>query len=326
MSAVQHVTPFTAPFPSGKILKIVTPSTYASGGRSYNFTKWEDNSTNPTRTITVTGNVTLTATYTIVPQYVLTVLAGVGGTTSPSAGQYPYDQGTVVPVTASPSADFNFAGWIVDGAATGNTNPTYNITMNAAHSIQPSFVAKKINLTVVAGANGTVNPTGTFALDIGSTYSFTETPNTTPYPGYHFDHWDLNGANLGSTPTLNLTATAAMNGQTLTALFTVNPHNHATITVAVSGTGTTNPSAGAHQFNIDDPTPVVFTATEVAGSGFRFDHWNFMGTDYSNATVSLLVTAPMDGQTITAVFVPIVYNVTINSAPQGVTLTVTEMN
>lgn len=316
-------TPFTGTYPSGKILQLTAPASFVSGGRTYVFSKWEDNSTNRVRTVTITAPSTFTATYVIVPQFTLTTVAGTGGTVSPSSGVY--DQGTVVPLQATPSPDYNFAGW--SGDVTGSTNPT-TITMNTNHAVQANFTPKQVTLNVVAGANGTVNPAGTFSLDINGVYDFTATPNSTPYPGYQFDHWDLNGANLGSTTTLSLKITASMNNGTLTALFTANAIPTITLTVARVGAGTVNPY-GSVTLNVDPNNPSTFTATDVAGSGMTFDHWEFSydPIQIKARSISIIITQAMQGTTITAVFVPILYNVTINSAPlQGVTITVTEMN
>lgn len=321
---VEITTPFTGTYPSGKQLQITAPASVVSGGRTYNFSRWEDNSTNRVRSVTITGTIAIVATYVIVPQFTLTVVAGTGGTSTPSTGTHPYDQGTVVPISATPSADYNFAYWLIDGVQSSATS----VTMNANHTIQPVFVAKTITLTVTAGTGGTVNPSGAQTVSINSTYPFVATPNTTPYPGYTFNHWDLNGTNLGSTPTLNLKITSAMSGQTLRALFTQTPFTTITLTVARSGAGTVNPY-GTVTLNVDPTTPSTFVASDVAGSGFVFDHWEFSWDAAQRPTaksITVYITQALQGATITAVFLPIMYTVTIDSSPIKVTMTVTEMN
>lgn len=318
-------TTYTTQFPSGKILQLTAPPVVSSGGRTYNFSRWEDNSTSRIRpNVTVTADKTFTATYVIVPQFTLTMVASVGGTISPSVGTHLYDQGTVVSCIATPDGDHTFDHWIVD-ATTSTTNP-YQVTMNANHTLTPVFKARQVTLTSAAGTGGTVNPSGPFLYDIGATYNFTAIPDTVTYPNFAFDHWDLAGSNLGSQNPLPLRITSAMNNQTLRALFTQKPYDTITLTVAKVGTGTVNPY-GTVTLNVDPVNPSTFTATP--GSGFKFDHWEFSWdtTQPTASSISILITAAMQGTTITAVFTPIMYNVTIDSTPiKGVTITVTEVN
>ena len=56
-------TPFIGAYTAGKILQVSVPSPISIAGKNYTFVKWEDNSTNNTRNVTVNGNLTLTATY-----------------------------------------------------------------------------------------------------------------------------------------------------------------------------------------------------------------------------------------------------------------------
>ena len=331
-----QITPFTANYPSGKIISITVPATVTSGERTYIFTKWEDNTTSLIRQITITANETISVTYTIVPQFTLTIVGGTGGTVSPVAGTYPVDQGTTVSMVATAGADYNFAYWIVNGTAQPSlTNPTYSFAMTANTSIQPYFLAKIVNLTVSAGANGTVTlPDATIvaagtsitkAYSIGTTYNFTATPNTVPYPGYYLDHWELPvGTSQGTTNPIGVKITSVMNGQTLKALFTQTPYTTITMTVAKVRTGTVNPY-GTLVLNVDPNTIVSFVATDVLG--WTFNHWILPdGSTSTNRTLQMYITAALNGTTLTAVFVQIYYELTINSTPIGIPITITEIN
>jgi hypothetical protein len=337
-----QITPFTGNYPSGKILKIVAPATVTSGTDRYTFTKWEDNSTNPTRQITVAANTTLSMTYTIVPKYNLTVIAGVGGTTIPAAGTYVYWLGESPSITATPGADYDFAYWIVNGVAQPTlTNPTYSFAISANISVQPYFVAKAINLTIAAGANGTVTlPDATIvaagtsvtrAVYIGTTYNFTANPSTT-YPGYILGSWTLAGTSQGATNPLALRITASMNGQTLAAVFAKNTDPQITMTVAKVGTGTVNPYGSTTVTLSTQTVNTTFTATDVSGSGQTFNHWELqiVGQSlqtFSTTALTLPVTAAYQGATLTAVFTAVIYTVTVNSTPLvGIPITITEMN
>jgi len=68
--------------------------------------------------------------------YSLTITAGSGGTTDPSPGNYTYDEGTEVAITAKPDSGYEFSGW--SGDASGTTNPI-TITMDSNKSIKANF-------------------------------------------------------------------------------------------------------------------------------------------------------------------------------------------
>lgn len=86
----------------------------------YDFVKWSDNDTNASRSITVTGNVTLTATFAI-KQYTVTLTAGTGGSVS-GAGNY--NHGQSVTIMATPTTGYDFVKW-----SDNNTNASRSITV-----------------------------------------------------------------------------------------------------------------------------------------------------------------------------------------------------
>ena len=96
----------------------------------------------------MTAAKTVIATFNII-KHKLTVTkagAGIGTVTSTSAGisrgtdcTEQYLPGTVVTLTAAPSAGSVFAGW--SGACTG-TATTYKVTMSAAKSVTAAFNKK----------------------------------------------------------------------------------------------------------------------------------------------------------------------------------------
>ncbi len=142
--------------------------------------------------VTRTGNpisVTMDANHALVayfvPGYTLTINAGGGGTTNPTAGTYGYAAGTVVSVQASPSSGYVFSYWTLDGVKkTGNP---ISVTMNADHTLVANFGH---TLTITAGIGGTTNPApGTYTYDPWTVVRVYASPNA----GYVFDHWTLNG-------------------------------------------------------------------------------------------------------------------------------------
>jgi uncharacterized repeat protein (TIGR02543 family) len=116
----------------------------ATPSAGYDFVKWSDNNTNASRSITVTSNVTLTATFAI-KQYTVSLTAGTGGTVS-GAGNY--NHGQSVTITATPSSGYNFVKW-----SDNNTNASRSITVtgNVSLTAQFSAIQYTISTDVIEG-------------------------------------------------------------------------------------------------------------------------------------------------------------------------------
>ncbi len=122
------------------------PATWTVDSDVYNFVEWEDMSTDPTRIISLTNDTIITAYYELVPTHTLTIeVYGVGGTTNPAPGTYPYAEGTAVTVTAIPDTRYNFDHWTLDGVDVGDTNPYYLI-VDADHTLIAHFNPPSLSL------------------------------------------------------------------------------------------------------------------------------------------------------------------------------------
>ncbi|MGH7492779.1 MAG: InlB B-repeat-containing protein [bacterium] len=122
-----------------------------------------------------------------------------------------YSAGTVVTLTATPAAGFQFSGW--SGNLSGSTNPA-NILMNGNKNVTATFTEAPAQFTLTANIVGS----GTVTLDPpGGTYnSGTEvTLTANPAGGFQFSGWS--GDLSGSTNPANLTMNASKN---VTATFT----------------------------------------------------------------------------------------------------------
>jgi len=71
-------------------------------------------------------------------QFTLTISTSTGGTTNPSPGDYTYDEGTEVTITAIPESGYEFSSW--SGDASGAANPIA-ITMDEDKSVKANFTA-----------------------------------------------------------------------------------------------------------------------------------------------------------------------------------------
>jgi uncharacterized repeat protein (TIGR02543 family) len=220
------------------------------------------------------------------PGYSLTLSTSGDGTTDPVPGLHTYDSGTSVTVTAKPAVGATFTGW--SGAATGTANPV-TITMDGNKALTAQFstgATQRYTLTVGTSGDGTTDPApGTYTYDSGATVTVTATPAA----GATFTGWS------GATTETANPVTITMDGdKALTAHFSGSTTQRYTLTIGGTGSGTTNPAAGAHTY--DSGTKVTVTATPAAGA--TFTGWTGAATGTINP-----VTITMDkDQALTAQF------------------------
>jgi uncharacterized repeat protein (TIGR02543 family) len=207
---------------------------------------------------TVDNHTTVGAVFTKI-QRSLTVTANNGTvTTNPNPTNGTYDHGTVVGLTATPDAGYQFDGW--SGDASGTTNPL-NIAMDADKTVTAIFSLIPIvqrTLTINA-TNGTVatNPTPTNGTyDDGTVVGLTATPAA----GYQFDGWS--GDATGTTSSVNITMDT---DKTVTAIFS---QIQRTMTISIIGTGTVDVVSGT-TYNHGD----VVTLTATPGTNHTVKEW-----------------------------------------------------
>ncbi|MES2431001.1 MAG: InlB B-repeat-containing protein [Bacteroidota bacterium] len=125
---------------SGSMVTVTaTPAT------GYTFTGWSGDAsgTNPSVSVTMNGNKSVTANFevsTIATYTLATNVSPAGGgsvTRNPNASSY--NDGTSVTLTAVPAAGYNFTGW--SGDASG-TNSSVSITMNSNKTVTANFVVQ----------------------------------------------------------------------------------------------------------------------------------------------------------------------------------------
>jgi len=194
--------------------------------------------------VTLDRDKTITFTFTAPapppPVYhVLTIKSTAGGRTSPIAAPYRYAEGTTVPVTAMPEADYAFDHWNLDGVNVGKGASVIGgyeirVLMDADHTLEAVFVYSpptppppppptppptpiEYILTITTTLGGTTDPApGQYRYAEGSMASVTAIPQQ----DYIFDHWNLDGANIGA---MNPISVSMNTNHTLEAVFTYSP-------------------------------------------------------------------------------------------------------
>jgi len=217
------------------------------------------------------------------PQFLLTVTTAGGGTVS--TGGSLYVSNSVATVTATPAPGWTFLHWA--GAVSG-TNPTINITMSGAESVQAVFGT---TLSTTATGNGQVAvnpPAGSYAY--GSVVRLQGIPGA----GSYFGAWG--NAAAGSVNPLSFTITNA--NPTVSSLFLTLPANDVSLTTEISGQGQVGVNPAGNLFSVGQQ--VTITATPNAGQSFL--GWSGGATGTQNPlTVTLsqsaIITANFTGGT-----------------------------
>ena len=172
------------------------------------FTNWSGDASgdNYAQSNPITMNGPKTAVANWKTQYYLTVRTDPPAiTTIPGEGWY--DQSQSVQLIAPTVSGYTFQYWDVDGVSQGTGVTTITVAMNAPHTATahytPQVATYKLKIETTTG--GTTNPTpGTYTYAAGTQVQVTAIPSN----GYIFDHWELNGTNVGTTTTYTVTMNA----------------------------------------------------------------------------------------------------------------------
>ncbi|MGQ0723094.1 MAG: InlB B-repeat-containing protein [Candidatus Eiseniibacteriota bacterium] len=224
-------------------------------------------------TVTMNGNVTQTAKF--VRLYTLTMSSPSGGPVVPYPGTYSYIAGWWVTIYASDGPHHTFSSWI--GSGTGSyTGPNRRATlvMNGDMAQTAIFTTKSYELSMVAGAGGSVTPASGSYL-----YGSAVTIEAFPDPGNAFKSWS--GAGAGAYAGTSNPVTITIGGPiTQTANFAPAY----TLTMAADPGGTVAPTPGTHTFASGNTVMIQ----AFPDSGYAFMGWTGTGsgsqTTWNNPT------------------------------------------
>jgi Fe-S cluster assembly iron-binding protein IscA len=236
--------------------------------------------------ITMDADKTVTANFSPLPTHILTMAVTGNGSTDPPVGDNNYVEGTVVPITATPDAGWQFVNWTGDIVADPNSASTV-ITMNADKAVTANFTQlPTYTLTMAVNGSGSTDPpVGDNNYVEGTVVNIMATPDA----GWQFDSWTGDVADPGSAST-----TVTMDAdKTITANFTQVGGVTYTLTITTNGNGSTT-GAGTYA----EGTVVNIMATPDAG--WQFDSWTGDVADPGSASTTVTMDAD---KTVTANFV-----------------------
>lgn len=273
----------------------------ATSAKGYTFSRWSDNNTSASRTITVTQSATYTAYFTA-NQYRLSYeLNGGTGSTLPSAGVY----GQSMLISKPTRAGYTFTGWTINNfdtsVAQSSANNTSFTTLSATNNKNVYFR----NLTATAGAtvtftaNWTVNSykvtyhvgNGTPSITKAEVYDRAFLVNHPTRLGYTFTGWTITGCDTS-------VATNSTNGSTYTPIATTNnkstyfknltPTSGATVTFTANWVANTysvsySLGGGAGSLPTSGTYDQVLNIKNPTRTGYTFTGWTITGCDTSVA-------------------------------------------
>jgi len=236
------------------------------------FTHWSVDGnawgTNYTQSDPITMDQNKTAVANWQTQYYLTLTTSSGGATDPPSSRWS-DAGTMVSVEAVPDACYVFDHWLLDSVDVGSANP-YTVLMDDDHSLHAVFAQINYTLTITATAGGTTDPIpGVYSYPCGSYVSVEAVPDSC----YVFDHWELDGLDVGST---NPYSVLMDDDHTLHAVFTQITYQ---LTITTTSGGMTDPVPGVYSH----PCGSSVGVTAIPEAGYRLDHWVLDGSPAGSA-------------------------------------------
>ena len=201
--------------PSGTVLTL-----QATPNQNYQFNGWSDGNNNSTRTITVTGNTTLTAAFTEI-MYNVSISAGSNGsiTVNGVSGNYLQSvrQGTVLTLEATPNQNYNFNGW-----SDGNNDNPRSLTVTG-------------NTTLTAAFEAGLNITYFYVEDVSgnnNTLSIQKSSSSAPTIEVFKSSDQQNWTSMGSTSTTPITATIPANSKLYLKAITEEWGSYNTVTAS----------------------------------------------------------------------------------------------
>lgn len=228
-----------------------------------------------------------------------------------------YAVGTVLNLTASAQSGYTFRYWRIDGNVI--SSQTHSFTVSANHVIEALFEqnagTESIQEIYYDDVQGNVieleSPSDTDGPDVPSGYQYEEPIGSTiyfmaqPKNGFIFDHWELDGTNVGSSNPYSLIVTT--NYHQLRAVFAAVPSNLKVY--LTSNTANTTVVIGSKQYvltqNVETAVDYVdgmaLTASNST-SGKSWIYWYNTVTDETNTSNPLTLTGLTADIHLSAIF------------------------
>lgn len=220
-----------------------------------------------------------------------------GNVSTPVEAVYIYSAGQVVNLVATPDTCYHFDNWTGGGIIADVNDPTTTITMNGDYAIQANFAINTYNLSVAPslGAGGSPSFDGENPFSCGTNATIHANTNSC----YTFSGWTGPAVSAGkvANPSLPDTTVRMDGNYIVTANYSQTQY---TLTVGTSTNGSTNPSAGPHQYGCGNVVSILATPADC----FRLDHWVSDNSSINNSASNPLSFNIYGNTAVTPYFVP----------------------
>jgi hypothetical protein len=299
-------------YPTGTVVNIS-----ATPDPGHKFDYWTGgvaNSTNPTTTVTLDANKTVTAHFSCI-EHTLTMAVNQSGwgSTTPSTGDHQICEGDQVGIEATPADGYQFVSWSVTGGSVADANdPTTTVTVNNDMTITANFESTGVTTyTLSMNVNnsnwGSTTPPADGTPDEYSAGTVV-TITATPQPGYEFINWT--GAAVANANSATTTITMNSN-KTVTANFGRIQYT-LTMQVNQTGWGSTTPAVGSHSYYSGD----IVSILAAPEPGYRFKNWTGNVADPNDESTTITMN---QNETVRANFERVEYTLTIVDTEGGST-------
>ncbi len=216
----------------------------ATANSGYRFVKWSDDVTDAERTVIISKDLNLVATFKILSYDVTLAASGNNGTVT-GGGTFEFD--TEITLTATAKTGYKFTRW-----SDGNTENPRAFKVTEDVELTAEFEILTFNVIAKAGKGGTVTGGGTY------NYGANATLEAIPNAGYHFVEWS-DGKTENPRTISNITEDF-----TFTATFS----DKVECTVAANGQNGTVEGTGVYFAG------ETATLKAVGNEGFKFFCWS----------------------------------------------------
>jgi len=291
--------------------------------QGYIFMEWTgdvldmDDVTNPATFITISDDATVTAEYEYdgtSTMYTVTINPPPqNGTVSKDPDKAEYNEGEQPTLRPEPDYGYRFDRWEGEDVPSGREfdNPLY-LSMTGTRlnkTLTAIFVESAAGshiIQAIAGAGGTITPSGNVEVEDGGNETFTITPNS----GYHIDDVLIDDGSMGplqSFPFSNVTR-----DRKIEARFAANAYVLNVINGSIVGGGT----SGTYDYG-----EVVPIRTNTPPAGQVFSHWSGDVADIDDINSSVTTITMRNSATVTANFTSgSTVSLTINIDGDGTTV------
>jgi uncharacterized repeat protein (TIGR02543 family) len=224
----------------------------------YVFSGWSGSTSgNTNKTITITGNMTITATFAI-NSHTITVTQGSHGTITPSTATV--NDGGSQTFTISPDIGYHIVDVIVDSSSVGSVTSYQFANAHEDHTITATFAPNEYTLTITTVGNGSVT-----ATPATSTYHYGDTVQLNAIPN---NGWTFNGWSGDTSGTTNTTITIDGN-KNIIANFTQNSYQISFALTGANATGVVLTVDGVGYTATDLPTTFSWLYNSVHTFAFN---------------------------------------------------------